>query len=128
MQHLENPPSSESIRESNRVHVCFTTSSSEITSLWCKCGRHQRSHLEDTVIKPGAVVTDCIIYAGSEIGPLNSIEEGQTDVRVDDELFTDIKFGGLIGDNVQLNGNVTIEPGTFVGNRATVESGSTLTG
>ncbi|WP_416840390.1 sugar phosphate nucleotidyltransferase [Haloferax sp. DFSO52] len=84
--------------------------------------------LEDTVIKPGTVISDCIVGAGSEIGPLNSIEGGRTDVRVDSELYTDVKFGGLIGDNTTLGGNVTIEPGTIVGNDVHVESGSKLSG
>ncbi|WP_411967238.1 sugar phosphate nucleotidyltransferase [Haloferax sp. YSSS75] len=82
--------------------------------------------LEDTVVKPGAVISDCIVGSGSEVGPLNSIEGGRTDVHVDDELYTDVKFGGLIGDNATLGGNVTVEPGTIVGNDVTVESGSTL--
>ncbi|AFK19833.1 glucose-1-phosphate thymidylyltransferase [Haloferax mediterranei ATCC 33500] len=84
--------------------------------------------LEDTVIKPGAVISDCIIGAGSEVGPLTAIEGGHSDVRVDDELYTDVRFGGLIGDNVRMKGNVTVEPGTIVGNNARVESGATLTG
>ncbi|KAB1198202.1 MULTISPECIES: sugar phosphate nucleotidyltransferase [Haloferax] len=84
--------------------------------------------LEDTIVKPGAVITDCIVGAGSEIGPLNSIEGGRTDVRVDDELYTDIKFGGFIGDNVTIGGNVTVEAGTIIGNGVHVESGSTLSG
>ncbi|QOS12737.1 sugar nucleotidyltransferase [Haloferax gibbonsii] len=84
--------------------------------------------LEDAVIEPGSVISDCIIGSGSTIGPVNSIEGGQTDVRVDDDLYTDVKFGGLVGDNVETAGNVTIEPGTIIGNNVSVESGSTLTG
>ncbi|WP_083899891.1 bifunctional sugar-1-phosphate nucleotidylyltransferase/acetyltransferase [Haloferax denitrificans] len=83
---------------------------------------------EDAVIEPGSVISDCIIGSGTTIGPLNSIEGGRTDVRVDDELYTDVKFGGLVGDNVETAGNVTIEPGTIIGNNVSVESGSTLTG
>ncbi|KTG19440.1 glucose-1-phosphate thymidylyltransferase [Haloferax profundi] len=84
--------------------------------------------LEDTVIKPGAVISDCIIGSGSEIGTLTSVEGGRADVQVDGELYTDVKFGGLIGDNVTLGGNVTVEPGTIVGNDVHIESGSTLSG
>ncbi|KAB1193267.1 NTP transferase domain-containing protein [Haloferax sp. MBLA0076] len=84
--------------------------------------------LEDTVVKPGTVVADCVIGSGSQIGPLNSIEGGLTDVRVDDELYTEIKFGGLIGDNVTMKGNVTVEPGALIGNGVRVESGSALDG
>ncbi|WP_083893984.1 sugar phosphate nucleotidyltransferase [Haloferax mucosum] len=84
--------------------------------------------LEDTVIKPGAVVTDCVIGAGSEIGSLTAIEGGHSDVLLDDELYTDVRFGGLVGDNVEMSANVTVEPGTIVGNDVRVESGSTLAG
>jgi len=84
--------------------------------------------LEDAVVEPGSVISDCIIGSGTTIGPLNSIEGGRTDVRVDSELYTDVKFGGLVGDNVETAGNVTIEPGTIIGNNVSVESGSTLAG
>ncbi|WEL30218.1 Glucose-1-phosphate thymidylyltransferase [Haloferax volcanii] len=83
---------------------------------------------EDAVIEPGSVISDCIIGSGTTIGPLNSVEGGRTDVRVGDKLYTDVKFGGLVGDNVHTAGNVTIEPGTVIGNDVSAESGSTLTG
>jgi Nucleoside-diphosphate-sugar pyrophosphorylase involved in lipopolysaccharide biosynthesis/translation initiation factor 2B, gamma/epsilon subunits (eIF-2Bgamma/eIF-2Bepsilon) len=38
---------------------------------------------EDAVIKPGTVLTDCIVGAGATIGPLTTAEGGTTDVRVD---------------------------------------------
>ncbi|REA02043.1 glucose-1-phosphate thymidylyltransferase [Haloferax sp. Atlit-6N] len=83
--------------------------------------------LEDTVIKPGTVLTDCIIGSGTELGPLNSIEGGSSDVRVDDQIYPNVKFGGLIGDNVRTGGHVTVEPGSIISNGVTVESGATLT-
>nr|WP_082229604.1 bifunctional sugar-1-phosphate nucleotidylyltransferase/acetyltransferase [Haloferax larsenii] len=82
--------------------------------------------LEDAVVGPGTVVSDSIIGAGSEIGPLNALEGGTSNIEVNGELHTDVRFGGLVGDGVTTGSNVTITPGTIVGNRATIESGSTL--
>jgi Bacterial transferase hexapeptide (three repeats). len=39
-----------------------------------------------------------------------------------------VKFGGLIGDNATIGGNVTITPGAIVGNRVEAAAGTTLTG
>jgi acetyltransferase-like isoleucine patch superfamily enzyme len=42
---------------------------------------------------------------------------------VGDDLHRDVRFGGIVGDNAHLGGNVTLAPGARVGNDATVEGG-----
>jgi glucose-1-phosphate thymidylyltransferase len=49
-------------------------------------------------------------------------------VVLDDTVYHDITFGGLLGDNVSTGGNVTIQPGTIVGNGATLGSGTLVSG
>ncbi|WP_433630284.1 sugar phosphate nucleotidyltransferase [Halomicrococcus sp. NG-SE-24] len=80
----------------------------------------------DVTIGPGAVLRDCVVGAGAEIGPNTVIRGGKATTLIDDEIHRDVPFGGLIGDRAQLGGNVTVEPGTTIGELATVESGTTI--
>jgi len=84
--------------------------------------------LSDVTIKSSATVKDCIIGANTEIGPGTVIEGGSAAVALDDAVYRDVKFGGLIGDNTTLGGNTTLRPGTILGNHVTLESGATADG
>lgn len=84
--------------------------------------------LSDVTIKAGAVVNDCIVGANTTIGPNTTIEGGQTDVVLNDTVYHDVIFGGFIGDNVEIGGNATIQPGSIIGNNAIIDSASLVSG
>jgi len=84
--------------------------------------------LSDATINAGAVLTDCIIGANTTIGPNTTVEGGRTDVVLSDAVYHDVTFGGLLGDNVSVGGNATVEPGTIIGNHATIGSASLVSG
>ncbi|MFD1597512.1 sugar phosphate nucleotidyltransferase [Halobellus rarus] len=80
--------------------------------------------LSDVTLKRGAVVTDCIVGANTTLGPNTTIEGGRADVILEETLHQDVTLGALLGDNVAGGGNVTITPGTIVGNDVTLGSGT----
>ena len=84
--------------------------------------------LPDSTIETGATVNDCIVGANTTIGPNTTIEGGTTDVVIGDTVHQNVRFGALAGDNVDIGGNVTIEPGAIVGNDTTVDSATVVTG
>ncbi|MUW13235.1 NTP transferase domain-containing protein [Halorubrum sp. CBA1125] len=84
--------------------------------------------LPDATVQAGAVVRDCIVGANTTIGPNTTIEGGTTDVVLDDTVYQDVSFGALVGDNVAIGGNVTVAPGAIVGNNATVEGATRVSG
>jgi glucose-1-phosphate thymidylyltransferase len=43
-------------------------------------------------------------------------------------VYPDVRLGGVIGDGATLGDGVMVEPGTIVGNRATVQTGSQIRG
>jgi glucose-1-phosphate thymidylyltransferase len=84
--------------------------------------------LSDVTLKPGAVVTDCIVGANTTIGPNTTVKGGITDVVLDDRVYHEVTFGGLLGDNVEIGANVAIQPGTVVGNNARVGDSTYVSG
>ena len=82
--------------------------------------------LDDTTIGPGTVLRDCIVGSDVRLGPNVTVEGGVGDVRVRDTVFSDVQFGGLVGDGATLGGSVVVEPGTILGNDATVDGGVRL--
>ncbi|AZH24770.1 sugar phosphate nucleotidyltransferase [Haloplanus aerogenes] len=84
--------------------------------------------LSDVTIKSGTVMTDCIVGANTTLGPNTTVEGGHADVVLSDTVHHDVTLGGLIGDNVAGGGNVTITPGTIVGNTTTLDSGTYVSG
>lgn len=84
--------------------------------------------LSDCTIDSGAVVNDCIVGANATVGPNTTVEGGAADVVLDETVYRDVRFGGMTGDNVDIGANVTVEPGAIVGNDATVDSATLLTG
>ncbi|AXG06289.1 glucose-1-phosphate thymidylyltransferase [Haloplanus rubicundus] len=84
--------------------------------------------LSDVTINSGTVMTDCIVGANTTLGPNTTVEGGRADVVLSETIHHDVTLGGLIGDNVAGGGNVTITPGTIVGNNATLDSGTYVSG
>jgi glucose-1-phosphate thymidylyltransferase len=80
--------------------------------------------LSDATVKSGAVITDSIIGANTTVGPNTTIEGGPATVTLDGQIYNDVTFGGLLGDNVDVGANVTIQPGTVVGSETTIGSGT----
>jgi glucose-1-phosphate thymidylyltransferase len=84
--------------------------------------------LSDATVGDGTVVRDCVVGENTEIGPNVTIEGGETDVIVDGTVHSDVRLGGVVGDNTTLAGATTVVPGTVLGNHARVESGCTVSG
>ncbi|WP_277543651.1 sugar phosphate nucleotidyltransferase [Haloarcula laminariae] len=84
--------------------------------------------LEGTSIGPGAVVRDAIVGANATLGPNVTIEGGHGDVIVDETLYTDVRFGGLVGDDATISGSATVSPGTILANETTVATGTSVSG
>lgn len=80
----------------------------------------------DATVEPGCVLTDCIVGEGATIGTNTTISGGSTDIVVNESLYQDVEFGGLIGDNADVGADVTVEPGTFVGNHVSIDRGCTI--
>ena len=84
--------------------------------------------LPDSTVESGAIVNDCIVGANAAIGPNTTVEGGTADVVLDDTVHRNVRFGGLTGDNADVGANVTVTPGAIVGNDATVDSATLVTG
>lgn len=84
--------------------------------------------LSDATINAGVALTDCIVGANTTIGANTTVGGGRSDIVLDETVYHDVTFGGLLGDNVTVDGNVTIHPGTIVGNNATLGSGTLVSG
>ncbi|MFB6299922.1 MAG: bifunctional sugar-1-phosphate nucleotidylyltransferase/acetyltransferase [Halobacteriales archaeon] len=84
--------------------------------------------LADATIEAGAVVRDAIVGENVRIGANTTIAGGVGDVVVDGELYPEVRLGGVVGDNTDLGGAVTVVAGTVIGTGVTVEAGATLDG
>jgi len=84
--------------------------------------------MPDARIGDGAVLRDCIVGENAAVGPNTTIEGGEADVVVDGVVHEDVRLGGVVGDNSDIGGAVTVEPGSVLGNGTRVESGSTVDG
>lgn len=84
--------------------------------------------LSDVTVGPGAVLKDCIVGANVTVGPNTTIEGGDADVVLDDVVHRNVRFGGIVGDNTTLGANVSVAPGTVVGNDVEVCSGCVVSG
>ncbi|ODR79832.1 glucose-1-phosphate thymidylyltransferase [Haladaptatus sp. W1] len=82
----------------------------------------------DATIGPGAVVRDSIIGVNATIGPNTTIEGGNTELTLDGEVHRNVEFGGLVGDYARLKANITVKPGTVIGEGVGVESGAVVSG
>ena len=82
--------------------------------------------LPDARIGHGTVLEDCIVGEGASIEANVTVGGGTTDVVLNDTVYSDVRLGGVIGDGATLGDGVMVEPGTIVGNRATVQTGRTV--
>jgi glucose-1-phosphate thymidylyltransferase len=84
--------------------------------------------LPDATIEPGCVLRDCVVGENACVGPNVTVEGGRADLVVDGTHHEGVRFGGAFGDNAELGGAVTVEPGAVVGTGARVECGSVVSG
>jgi glucose-1-phosphate thymidylyltransferase len=84
--------------------------------------------LSDARIGAGAVLHDCIVGENATVGPNTTVEGGESDVVIEGTYHEDVKFGGLVGDNAKVGGNVTVAPGSVLGNQSRVGGGTALSG
>ncbi|AOW80068.1 glucose-1-phosphate thymidylyltransferase [Halodesulfurarchaeum formicicum] len=84
--------------------------------------------MADVTVEAGAVVRDAIVAENVTIGPNATIVGGKADVILQDSVHRDVTLGGVIGDNAVIGGAVTVHPGSFVGNGATVAHGAQIDG
>jgi len=84
--------------------------------------------LPDAVVESGAVVRDAVVAENARVGANATIVGGAATLVVDGEVYEDVDFGGVVGDNATLGGGVTVEPGTVVGDGTTVAHGVSLGG
>lgn len=84
--------------------------------------------LSDVTVGPGAVLKDCIVGANASIGPNTTVEGGDAFVVLEETLYRDVRFGGIVGDNTTLHANVSVEPGSVIGNDVDVASGCVVSG
>lgn len=82
----------------------------------------------DATIQAGSVLKDCIIGANVTIGANTTIAGGQSTIIVENEVHPNVNFGGSIGDNCNIGGGVTVEPGSIIGDEVVVDSGVTVGG
>lgn len=76
----------------------------------------------------GAILNDCILGESASVGPNVTAEGGSARVVVDDTIHHDVTLGGVVADRAQLGGNVTLTPGTLVGQDVSAHSGTVLEG
>jgi glucose-1-phosphate thymidylyltransferase len=84
--------------------------------------------LSDVTINAGAAMAECIVGANTTVRANTTVEGGTADIVLNGSVYHDVTFGGMLGDNVNVGGNVTIQPGTIVGNNARLGSGTRISG
>ena len=84
--------------------------------------------LPDASIGAGAVVRDCVVGENASIGPNVTIEGGDAELVVDDVFYSDVRLGGVVGDNTTVGGAAVLEPGTVLGNDVRVGTGVAVEG
>lgn len=84
--------------------------------------------LPDARVGAGSVVRDAVIGANATVGPNVTIEGGDATVVVGETVYRGVNLGAVIGDNTDVGGAAVFEPGSIVGNDATVQGGTFLSG
>ncbi len=82
----------------------------------------------DARVGAGAVLRDCIVGANATVGDNVTVPSGESTVVIDEVAYHPTAFGGVIGDNASVGGGTTLEPGTIIGDAATVAPGVTVGG
>jgi len=76
---------------------------------------------DDVHIGTGSIVQDSVIDKGCVVGPRFCASSEETEVRIDDEQHS-IRMGIVMGEGCTISSNVTVQPGTIVGNYCQVKS------
>lgn len=84
--------------------------------------------LPDATIEAGAAVHDSVIGSNTVVGANGTIAGGTASVALAGELYESVRFGAIVGDNVDIGGGATLAAGSIVGNTARVHEGVTLDG
>lgn len=82
----------------------------------------------DTRVGPNSTLIDCVTGQGVHVGPSNTVEGGEADIRVDNQVFERRTLGAMLADRVETAGDVSFEPGTLVGPEAELGTGVTVSG
>ncbi|MCY4732542.1 NTP transferase domain-containing protein [Natronomonas gomsonensis] len=84
--------------------------------------------MQDATIGAGAVLTDCIVGENATIGANTTVAGGHARVIVEGTVYDDVRLGGVVGDNAEVGGNVTIEAGSVVGDNVEVADSAVIDG
>lgn len=82
--------------------------------------------MDDVRIGPGSILRNCILAEGVAVGPRFTALSGACDFRAEDGWHALRDFGAVVGSDVHVGGNVTLEPGVTVGAGARIASGAWL--
>ena len=82
----------------------------------------------DASVDENAVVRDAVVAGNGSVGPNATVEGGKADVVVEDELYQNVRLGGVVGDNSTVGGGACLKPGTVLGNNVRVGTGTTADG
>ncbi|MEF8894604.1 sugar phosphate nucleotidyltransferase [Halodesulfurarchaeum sp.] len=84
--------------------------------------------MADATVEAGAVIRDAVIAENVTIGPNTTVVGGRAEIVLQETVHRNVTLGGVLGDNAQIGGDVTVLPGSFVGNGATVKDGARIEG
>lgn len=82
----------------------------------------------DVTIAPHAYMRNAILAEGVQVGPRFTALSGACHVRAADGWHDLEDFGAVVGEDARIGGNVTLEPGCLVGNRARIGTGAVVSG
>jgi glucose-1-phosphate thymidylyltransferase len=82
---------------------------------------------DDVAIGPGSIVSDSVIDKGCVLKGRFTALGGQSETRINGEGPT-INVGVIMGEECQVDGNVTAQPGVIIGNYCQVQMMKTLSG
>ena len=84
--------------------------------------------MQDARIGPGAVLRDCIVGENATIGANTTVTGGRAQVIVEGAVYEDVRLGGVVGDNTEMGGNVTVEAGSVIGDDVSVADSAVIDG
>lgn len=99
----------------------------------------------NVTVGPNAVVSESVIDEGSRIGANSTVLQtitgqdvllgpecvipgGQTDVCIDETIYTDKRLGAVFADRVHVEGDASFAPGSLIGPNATIHLGVRIDG
>ncbi len=82
---------------------------------------------DDVSIGPGTIISDSVIARGCVVKGRFTAIGGQSEVRINGDS-TSITIGAIIGEDCRIDGGVTVQPGTIIGNYCQVQTNKLLSG